>query len=155
MYQLSQVCCWPSVKFQRRLIQPRLGRASANLFNKVLGKFWLLIWFASAFAGFSWSCLFALNSELKQSTFIASSDALNSAQFLSIVASRLRLFYWLKLYLLILQQRVSPSFVVACLFYEYGYAVLEPFHPLEKPKTKKWLRSLNFGRNSPIFWDSS
>ena len=33
--------------------------------------------------------------------------------------------------------------------------VFEPFYPLKRPKTKKWLRSLNFGRNGPIFWDSS
>ena len=33
--------------------------------------------------------------------------------------------------------------------------VFEAFYPLKRPKTKKWLRSLNFGRNGPIFWDSS
>ena len=27
--------------------------------------------------------------------------------------------------------------------------------PLKRPKTKKWLRSLNFGRNSAIFWKRS
>ena len=30
-------------------------------------------------------------------------------------------------------------------------AVLEPFYPLKRPKTKKWLRSLNFGWNGPMF----
>ena len=33
--------------------------------------------------------------------------------------------------------------------------VLEPFYPLKRPKTKKWMYSLNFHRNCPIFWEKS
>ena len=48
------------------------------------------------------------------------------------------------------QANIKPI-LINCIF----FIVLQPFYSLNEAKTKQWLPSLNFGRNSPIIWERS